>query len=301
VEEDGALTMPDVINRLGDMPDAAARLQQWGWRAGSYRIFGCVGPPPGEAGWIEMNVHLFADPASAQEAVGYFATARSVGTMLTRGDPPPIGDVAVSLSGPAFNGKEFTIYASSGPRLIRVTGISPSGIPFSNVLATVQAIIDMPLPDGTTSPPPPELDTSRSAEDYLPHHFPVAYATCFRLLERGTYPQDEVASWFVQAGATPSQFDVWGWQDGAYLVMRCDEPPPGVASQFDVVVHVFRDEPSAQATVPYAYAGYVPGADEARLCDSARFVLTCVTGRSPSGPPVSDVRSLLQVVLDAAA
>ena len=55
--------------------------------------------------------------------------------------PPAIGDHAAVLSGPATNGKEFTLYVSEGPLVLRVTGVSPSGIPFINVLSVAQAIL----------------------------------------------------------------------------------------------------------------------------------------------------------------
>ena len=57
-----------------------------------------------------------------------------------------MGDYATVLSGPTSNGKEFTLYVSQGPLLIRVTGVSPSGIPFINVLTVAQSILAMPLP-----------------------------------------------------------------------------------------------------------------------------------------------------------
>jgi hypothetical protein len=123
------------------MPDPALALSQWGWDGSAYRIWACDHPPEGEAGWIELNVHRFADAESAIAAVDYFAVARATGTSLILGGAARVGEHSATLSGPASNGKEFTIYASQGPVLVRVTGVSPSGIPFGNVLAVAQAAL----------------------------------------------------------------------------------------------------------------------------------------------------------------
>jgi hypothetical protein len=45
------------------------------------------------------------------------------------------------LAGPAANGQEFTLYTSSGPLLIRVTTIAPTGIPFADALQITQELI----------------------------------------------------------------------------------------------------------------------------------------------------------------
>ncbi len=58
-----------------------------------------------------------------------YTDVRADGTLLVGATPPAIGDYAVALSGPATNGKEVTLYVSSGPLLIRVTGVSPEWHP----------------------------------------------------------------------------------------------------------------------------------------------------------------------------
>ena len=57
---EGIVTFDEIAYRLGDTVDARSRLQDWGWQASANRIFACDGPPFGEAGWIDIGVHLFA-------------------------------------------------------------------------------------------------------------------------------------------------------------------------------------------------------------------------------------------------
>ena len=121
------------------MPDAADWLDAVHWEAGAYRTFACDSPQEKEVGWVEVNVHQFASPAMAQQAVDYFATARSKGTRLVSGGTMRLGDYSVMLAGPASNGSEVTVYLAEGPYLIRVTGVSRDGIPFMNVIAIAQA------------------------------------------------------------------------------------------------------------------------------------------------------------------
>jgi hypothetical protein len=141
IEGEGTYAFDELTNRLGGTDDAATRLDEWGWQASSYRVLACSNPPEGEVGWVEINVHRFRNAIAAQQAVDYFAAIRADGTLLIPGPTPPFGDYGVSLGGPTPNGSEVSIYASQGPLLIRVTGVSSSGIPFMNVLAVTQAVL----------------------------------------------------------------------------------------------------------------------------------------------------------------
>jgi S1-C subfamily serine protease len=297
IEQDTSLSFDDLLERLGGTDDAKRRIQEWGWQTSTNRIFACDSPPDGEAGWIDISLHVFGDPAAAQEAVDYFAAIRAEGTSLTPGPPPPLGEHAVALAGPASNGSEFTIYASQGPVLLRVTGVSPSGIPFSNVLTVAPSILA-----GQQEPPPPSttVPSVLPASAYLPASPAVNHAECFRVLASGTYSYGEVADALQPTGLTRPEVDRLGWLDGAYIVFVCNAPPSGRASQIDVVIHRFRDGSSAQQALPYFSTTYAPGANESRSCDSADSLVICVTGRSLSGSPLSDVQFVLQQVLAAA-
>jgi hypothetical protein len=297
IEQDVSLSFDDLLARLGGTDDARRRLQEWGWRTSINRIFACDRPPDGEAGWIDISLHVFGDPAAAQEAADYFAAIRAEGTSLTPGPPPPLGEHAVALAGPASNGTEFTVYASEGPVLLRVTGISPSGIPFSDVLTVVRSILA-----GQQELPPPSMTVSSvlPASAYLPASPAVNHAECFHVLASGTYSYGEVADALQPAGLARSDVDRLRWLDGAYIVFICNAPPSGRASQIDVVIHRFRDGSSAQQALPYFSLTYAPGANESRSCDSTGPLVICVTGRSLSGSSLSDVQFVLQQLLDSA-
>ena len=200
---------------------------------------------------------------------------------------------AAALTGPVANGKEFTLYVSHGPLLIRVTAVAPTGIPFINVLTVAKSILATPLPEIQS-----RLD--QGAALYLPSALPLAHGSCFGVFDEGTYVYSDVAAWFEQAGESTTQFEAWGWQSGAYRVFRCEAPPPGGASQIDVgEPSVFDSAFAAQEAAAYSASGYVTDANEARLCDSGGSVLVCVTGRAPAGPPTT-TRYLPQQVLVAA-
>jgi uncharacterized protein len=297
---DGTLSFEQLLGRFSGVQDAAIRLQGWGWQASAFRQFGCDGPPDGEAGWIDITVHLFGNSLAAQEAVDYFAATRAEGGPLVLAEAPAIGDHAAALSGPAVNGKEFTIYASQGPLLVRVTGVSPSGIPFINVLTVTQSVLAAQQAQPQAVPTPPVQSPSMSASSYLAATPAVRHRNCFEVLTEGTYMYDDVADALEPTGLSQSQFDELGWRDGAYRVFTCDEPPVGRATQIDVVIHQFQDDSSAQQALPYFADTYTPGTNEMRTCDTAGLLVVCVTGRSLTGSPLSDVQFVLNQVIDGA-
>jgi hypothetical protein len=299
IVDDGTLSFEQLLGRFSGVPDAETRLETWAWHASAFRQFGCDGPPDGEAGWIDISVHLFGDPLAAQEAVDYFAAVRAEGGPLVSVAPPTIGDHAAALAGPASNGKEFTIYASQGPLLVRVTGVSPSGIPFINVLTVTQAVLaaQQGQPQAVPTPLVQSLP-SLPASSYLPATPAVRHRDCFEVLTEGTYIHDEMVDALLPTGLSQSQFNELGWRDGAYVVFACEEPPVGRATQIDVVIHQFHDDSSAQQALPYFSDTYAPETNESRSCDTAGLLVICVTGRSLSGSPLSDVHFVLQQVID---
>jgi hypothetical protein len=99
---------------------------------------------------------------------------------------------------------------------------------------------------------------------------------------------------------TQSEIEEFGWQDAAYRGFTCDDPPPGRATQIDVVIHQFQDAPSAQQARPYFAGTYELRANEMRSCDTVGRLVICVTGRSLTGSPLSDVQFVLQQVVGSA-
>ena len=305
IVDDGAMTFDQLVGRFNGFPDASARLQGWGWQASAFRQFGCDGPPEGDAGWIDINVHGFANAASAQAAADYFVAVRMDGTALSRADGPDVGDYSIALVGPATNGKEFTIYATRGPWLVRVTGVSPSGIPFMNVRTVAVDVLAAQDVGGTTSgnPPPSEQPThvpTTSSADYLPSVPNVPHADCFRTQNSGPNRYQDVVAAFARTGAGPEAIEVYGWQDGAWIVFTCGDPPPGRAKQIDVSIHQFRDATAARQVASTVESFQNPGAHESRDCSVARALVICVTGYADSGTPAADVRFVLNQVVASA-
>jgi hypothetical protein len=301
------------------MPDAASRMQQWGWRDGNYRIFACDGPPKGDAGWVEINLHRFADGASAWAAVDYFATARAAGATLMRADSPGIGDHAVALTGPAVNGKEFTIYASQGPVLLRVTGVSPSGIPFMNVLTVAQSVLALQPRTAQASAAQPNAPLS--AATLLPDRLPLAHADCFDVREDETLSFDELSSRFPDPAEVAPLLRGWGWQRSDYRSFTCASVPAGQATWIDASVHQFADANSSQQALNYfvearaafgylsytlaptvgersaALTGPTPTGTEYTLYATSGPFLARVTGIAPNGTPSGDVVAVVEQIL----
>jgi hypothetical protein len=300
IVDDGTLSFEQLLGRFSGVPDAETHLQTWAWQASAFRQFGCDGPPDGEAGWIDISLHLFGDPPAAQEAVDYFAAVRAEGGPLVPVAPPAIGDHAAALAGPASNGKEFTIYASQGPLLVRVTGVSPSGIPFINVLTVTQSVLAPQQGPPQLVPTPLVQSPSLPASSYLPAFPAVRHRDCFGVLTEGTYVYGDVVDALEPTGLSQSQFDELGWKDGAYIVFTCDEPPVGRAAQLDVVIHQFQDAQSAQHALQFARDMYAPGENEEWSCNTAAQLVVCVVGRSITGSPLSDVHFVLNQVVDDA-
>jgi uncharacterized protein len=177
--EEGALDFPALLGRFAGVPGAAEHLSALGWQDGAYRQFGCDGPPAGAAGWIDISVHVFVDDASARAAVPYFAEARIAGTSLGYDEAPQLGDARVAVSGAASNGWEYTLYASKGPVLVRVTGVSPLGEPDGDVAAVVADVLarvpagvlstqPTPKPQAAAPTPTPAADPRPVFEDCFP-------------------------------------------------------------------------------------------------------------------------------------
>ena len=105
----------------------------WAGRRGRIASSSCETPPAGHVDWIDISIHRFGDAASAQEAVPFFAQARTVGTQLEAAPARSLGDRSAALAGPSEVGTEYTLYVSSGRLFVRITGVAPTGDPASEV------------------------------------------------------------------------------------------------------------------------------------------------------------------------
>lgn len=306
VVDDGAWDFAAVLERFPGAPDAPERLSDLGWQDGAFRQFGCNGPPAGSAGWIDVSIHRFGDAPSAQAAVPYFAATRIADSSLRYAGAAPIGEATTAVAGPASNGWEYTLYASRGPYLVRVTGVAPAGDPAADVAAVMADVLaGTPAAPGGGAPPTP-VPAAQPAPDQpgfdalaaLPDALPLADGRCFVPIAQWAFSEREVASFLGRAGAPATLVDAWGWQGGANRTFRCLVPPPGGAEQIDVSLHRFADAAAARAAEPFLRRGYATGSDEARQCGTAGVDVVCVTGRGAGEPPAADVAAVLR---DAAA
>ena len=88
---------------------------------------------------------------------------------------------------------------SQGPLLLRVTGVSPSGIPFINVLTVAQSILaSLALPQGAAPSGPtatePAPTAARGIGIPLPATPAVRLRRVFPVFTRGTYTSAEVVA-----------------------------------------------------------------------------------------------------------
>ena len=314
VEADGSYSLDELVDRLGGSADARTRLQQWGWQGSVYRTYACDTPPKGEAGWIDVAVHRFADAASAQQALDYFTAERAQGTNLFSGTPPAHGrpgecplrtheqrhrvHALCHLGSPADPGDR------SLPDRDTVHQRHESGL--GNPLDPTAAGTTRACPDPHThdcgaahvpSPAPspaPQAPASLPASAYLPSTLPVPSASCFAVADQGVYSYETVQSFLTNAGASEETIAALDWQDGAYIDFRCPNPPSGGASVLETVVHRFGSAQAAKAAAPYWQSGYVPAQPhEVYVCESAGTFVVCADGRSPTVTPTTDVHALL--------
>ena len=141
VDGEGRLDFPALLDRFAVVPELTSQLEVLGWSDGAYRQFGCDAPPAGRTGWIDISVHRFADAGSATAAVPLFANAWPTATSLQPVAAPDLGDSSWAVTGPASNGTEYTLYASTGPLVFRVSGVAPVGDPAPDVVQVTTGLL----------------------------------------------------------------------------------------------------------------------------------------------------------------
>jgi hypothetical protein len=170
-----------LVDRFPMVPDADEQLRALGWEAGAYRQFACETPPATGLNWVDMSVHRFADAASAAAAVPFFANARTLGTQLYAVPATGPGDATAAIFGPSELGTESTLYASSGPLLLRVTGIDRGADPTADTALVMTAlylrntgavagahqIAAQAVSDPTSAPTPPPSEPAPRASATL--------------------------------------------------------------------------------------------------------------------------------------
>jgi hypothetical protein len=152
IDESDELDVPTMLERYDGVANAESTLTGMGWEKGINRQFGCDVTGPDGVGWVTVGVLGFADAPSAQDAVAFLASARAANTRLAAAPAIALGDRSAALTGAAPNGTEYTLYASRGPLLFRVTGVAPMGDPRSDVEAIAAALFERPSTDQEEPP-----------------------------------------------------------------------------------------------------------------------------------------------------
>jgi hypothetical protein len=134
----------EVVESLGGTDEAAQLLDDWGWSGNAFRTYtGDGSGAPGGTTYLNVSVHRFADPASADNALTYFSDQVIFGQGLQEVEPPAIGEDARLLVGSPDGVPLSVLYAQQGPILYRI-GASASnadGDPTVDVLSVAGAII----------------------------------------------------------------------------------------------------------------------------------------------------------------
>jgi probable HAF family extracellular repeat protein len=204
VDDDATLDFPALVERFPGVPDAATRLEELGWVDGATRRFGCDAPPAGSAALIDVGVHRFGDPASAEAAVAFFADARAQATGLRPATAPELGTRSAALAGPSGGGSDYTLYASQGPLLFRVIGVAPVGTPAADVEQVMATLLR-----GSDAA---ELHQERSEENPGPPatrapEYPTSADPAFVILDLGTgYGNTSMARHVNSRGEV-----LWAW------------------------------------------------------------------------------------------
>ena len=154
-----------------------------------------------------------------------------------------------------------------------------------------------------------------------------------RIEDDGELSFDDVLDRFSDVEEAAARLRGWGWQQGAFRTLGCASPPDGEVGWVEIVADLFADPVSAQQAVAYfadvraesgrltfgpspgigdhavSLAGlasngnevtiyaYQPEENETRDGETAGPLFICVTGRSPTGAPLSDVAFVLQQLL----
>jgi hypothetical protein len=126
------------------------RLLEWTFVENAYRNFGrakSVTPTPDTVYLLEVSVLQFENSTGASAALDWFAEDRS---MLAGLPPKPvelIGDESQAIAGSqegtdgAGSYREATVYARSGPNIVRVTARSRQANPMSVSIAVAKLVI----------------------------------------------------------------------------------------------------------------------------------------------------------------
>jgi hypothetical protein len=306
---------------FGAPDDAARRLAEWGWQDNAFVVFQATELTAGGApvATVDISLTRFASDADAAAALAYFLDDRAA--VLGQWEAQPLsqwaGGELRTIAGPVPGGNDTTVYARSGPLLLRASATAAPGQSAPAPEAIAREIITRftgqmaPVSVGVMQPAAETLFPSLASFETLP----LENAACFRVAGEGDMDLPAVVERLAAGEDVAGSLDDLGWDGGVYRQFACD-PEPGHAGWIDLSVHRFPDAVSAADAVTLFAETRARGTDlqpapltalgdgDAAIAGPAvngreytRYVsrgplLFAVTGVAPEGDPRPDVEEV---------
>jgi hypothetical protein len=132
----------EVAGSFPDPADAAAKIQEFGWKENVFREYELSGGAETDTTTINVSVHRFDTEGGAKDALSYFAEGGRVGQGLTEvKDAPEFGEGSVTLQGTIDGGNVYVIYIRQNDFVIRIGGFSPTGDPSETTNALAERMM----------------------------------------------------------------------------------------------------------------------------------------------------------------
>jgi hypothetical protein len=324
--DDRPRTLSEQAAMFGNPDDAARRLAEWGWQDNAFVVFQATELTAGGApvATVDISLTRFASAADAAAALAYFLDDRAA--VLGQWEAQPLsqwaGGELRTIAGPVPGGNDTTVYARSGPLLLRASATAAPGQSAPAPEAIARGIIarftgqPAPVSAGAMQPTAETLFPSLASFETLP----LDNAACFRVAGEGDMDLPAVTERLAAGEDVSGTLDELGWSGGIYRQFACD-PEPGHAGWVDLSVHRFSDADSAADAVALfaetrargtalqpaaltalgdgdaAIAGPAVNGREYTRYVSRGPLLFAVTGVAPEGDPRPDVEAIASALV----
>jgi hypothetical protein len=141
VTDAGERTKAEVADAIG--PNGDELLTSWRWRDNFYEDLNRndAADAPGDASFINVSVHRFANADGASEALTALSDIVVNVQGLQEVETPAIGEQARGLAGPGEGVNLYVLYVQDGKYLVRLGGSSATGDPAAMVNALAEQIL----------------------------------------------------------------------------------------------------------------------------------------------------------------
>src|SRR5262245_22886778 len=119
VVDQGTRSLDEVANTFPDPVTAKQHLESWGWQENVILELAPTDPSSSHTSQLQISLHRFETDAGAAAAMDYFVTERAAALELQNTTRP--GDIFHIIEGAVDGGFESTVYAQTGPIVVRVT------------------------------------------------------------------------------------------------------------------------------------------------------------------------------------